>query len=71
MTKTAKGAFRGLRRFQIIEPIASPKALLRNGVRGCRFAMGLVLLLRDSIALPDGEASKADQGDDQDLDNDG
>jgi hypothetical protein len=69
MTKAAKGAFRGLRRFQIIEPIASPKALLRNGVRGCRFAM--VLLLRDSIALPDGECSKADQGNDQNLDDDG
>lgn len=38
MTKTANGAFRGLRRFQIIEPIASPTALLRNGVRGIAIA---------------------------------
>jgi hypothetical protein len=28
MTKTAKGAFTGMRRFQFIEPIASPTALV-------------------------------------------
>jgi len=31
MTKAVKGAFREKRRFQIIEPIASPKALVGTG----------------------------------------
>ena len=33
MTKTAKGASRGLRRFQFIEPIASTKTLVIGGAK--------------------------------------
>lgn len=32
MTKTITGAFRGLRRFQFFEPIASPKTLVESRV---------------------------------------
>ena len=48
MTKTANGAFRGARRFQIVEPIASPKALVVIGLWIEGVAVGGAKIIADN-----------------------